>query len=166
MRDGLGDEATRILLNDHKLEDITFLIDSPLFIKLPKEGGKLLLLASDVLDGKSSQVFVGEGLEFAGKAGEEDAEGAEGPIEVFSIVENVLGEDVLLSVDPQEGEGLLGAVKDLWQETAVLRIFLALVEDLIGFGELKSVVLLRRLNLQNLDEVLYADQVRAAGRGS
>lgn len=68
MRDGLGDEATRILLNDHKLEDVAFLVDSPLFIKLPKEGGKLLLLARDVFDGKSGQVFVREGLKFAGKA--------------------------------------------------------------------------------------------------
>lgn len=51
------------------------------------------------------------------------------------MIKHILGEDIFLSINPEEGEGFLSTVEYLWKETTMQGILLALVEDFVGFGE-------------------------------
>ena len=56
------------------------------------------------------------------------------------MIEDILGENIFLSVNPQEGERFLGTVEDLRKEAELIILVLA-VQYLVGFGKFQSVLL-------------------------
>lgn len=56
------------------------------------------------------------------------------------MIEHILGENILLSIHPQEGERLLGTVEDLRKEAELIVLVLA-VQYLVSFGKFQSVLL-------------------------
>lgn len=50
------------------------------------------------------------------------------------MIENILGENIFLSVHPEEGERFLGTVEDLRKEAELIVLVLA-VQYLVGFGK-------------------------------
>jgi hypothetical protein len=62
------------------------------------------------------------------------------PEKVLSMIEDILGENIFLSVHPKEGERFLGTVEDLRKEAELIVLMLA-VQYLVGFGKFQSVLL-------------------------
>ena len=56
------------------------------------------------------------------------------------MIEDILGENIFLSIHPEEGERFLGAVEDLRKEAELIVLVLA-VQYLVGFGKFQSVLL-------------------------
>jgi hypothetical protein len=160
----LGNEAPCVFLDDHKFKDVALLIDGPELIELLQLRHQLLSLAREVLhrEGAVRVVLIIEG-QLPRKSGDEDSQVAEVAVEVLAVGQHVLREDVLLTIHPEEGEALLGAVEDLWQEAAVLGILLALVEHLVSLGELEAIVLLDWRDGERYEEAFKAQKIRAAG---
>ena len=95
-------------------------------------------------------------LEFPGQASRVSSDVAKSQKQVSSVVQHVFREHILLSIDPQEGKALLGAVENLWEE-ATLLLGLLLVEHFIGLRKLQSVVFATRDNIQDVVKPLYAN---------
>ena len=56
------------------------------------------------------------------------------------MIEDILGENIFLSVNPQEGERFLGTVEDLRKEAELIILVLA-VQYFVGFGKFQSLLL-------------------------
>jgi hypothetical protein len=95
-------------------------------------------------------------LEFPGQTSRVSSDVAKSQKQVPAVVQHVFREHILLSIDPQEGKALLGAVENLWEE-ATLLLGLLLVEHFIGFRKLQSVVFAARDNIQDVVKSLYAN---------
>jgi hypothetical protein len=62
------------------------------------------------------------------------------PEKVLSVIEDILGENIFLSIHPEEGERFLSTVEDLRKEAELIVLVLA-VQYLVGFGKFQSVLL-------------------------
>lgn len=167
--DGLENEATGVLLDDHELEDVGALVEGPLLVELPQHGRQLVLLAVDVLDlhsGIIAIILVGI-LEFPREPRHVPPQPAELHEERLAMVQHVLGEHVLLPVDPQEGERLLRTVEYLRQEAQpraiLIHRLLLTIQHLVRLGELGPVLLGHGVDTKDLVETLEAEEEVAAG---